>query len=237
MLCLFNRVIVIVLNGVIQRFCLGLIFFFLLSVAERTFKQVRADMCSSFQSGTGRDTAENCCHLFNTVSLLQRLLYAKHFCYLTSSRRAKKYELPHFRLNKVRNIKTWLSLRSYLKVLSPPPPKKKKLFPLDNVLFAIPKNTGSIRPFAWTPLYSLLRRTRIAPNGNACSGQMSGWMSPFSVCVSFSVQKRGPQRSVDCIVSAAFLLAVMLLSLMCVEVSKNNMSCSLSGGKVEELWS
>lgn len=48
--------------------------------------------------------------------LFQRLLYAKHFCYLTSFRRAKKYELPHFRLNKVRNIKTWLSLRSYLKV-------------------------------------------------------------------------------------------------------------------------
>ena len=50
---------------------------------------------------------------------LQRLLYAKHFCYLTSSRRAKKYEMPHFRLNKVRNIKTWLSLRSYLKVRMP----------------------------------------------------------------------------------------------------------------------
>ena len=38
---LVARVIAIVLNGVIQRFCLGLIFFFLLSVAERTFKQVR----------------------------------------------------------------------------------------------------------------------------------------------------------------------------------------------------
>lgn len=46
----------------------------------------------------------------------QRLLYAKHFCYLTSSRRARKFDMPHFRLNKVRNIKTWLSLRSYLKV-------------------------------------------------------------------------------------------------------------------------
>ena len=48
--------------------------------------------------------------------LLQRLLYAKYFTYLTSAKRAQKYELPHFRLNKVRNIKTWLSLRSYLKV-------------------------------------------------------------------------------------------------------------------------
>ena len=76
----------------------------------------------------------------------QRLLYAKNFCYLTSSRRAKKYELPHFRLNKVRNIKTWLSLRSYLK-------------------------------------------------------------------------KRGPQRSVNTIVSAAFLIAVTLVSILCVQVS------------------
>ena len=48
--------------------------------------------------------------------LWQRLLYAKHFSYLTSSRRARKSDIPHFRLNKVRNIKAWLSLRSYLKV-------------------------------------------------------------------------------------------------------------------------
>ena len=75
---------VIIINGLTQRLCLSLIAFFLLSVAERTFKQ--------------------------------RLMYAKNFCYLTSSRRAKKYDLPHFRLNKVRNIKTWLSLRSFLKV-------------------------------------------------------------------------------------------------------------------------
>ncbi len=34
------RVILIVINGVVQRFFLGVIFFFLLSVAERTFKQV-----------------------------------------------------------------------------------------------------------------------------------------------------------------------------------------------------
>jgi len=75
---------VIIINGLTQRLCLSLVAFFLLSVAERTFKQ--------------------------------RLMYAKNFCYLTSSRRAKKYDLPHFRLNKVRNIKTWLSLRSFLKV-------------------------------------------------------------------------------------------------------------------------
>ncbi|KAH3711411.1 hypothetical protein DPMN_071080 [Dreissena polymorpha] len=100
-------------NAAIQRFCLSAIFFFLLSVADRTFKQ--------------------------------RLLYAKHFCYLTSSRRAKKFELPHLRLNKVRNIRTWLSLRSYLK-------------------------------------------------------------------------KRGPQRSVDVIVSAAFLITLIMLILMCLQL-------------------
>lgn len=66
------------------RFSLTFLFFFLLAVAERTFKQ--------------------------------RFLYAKLFSHLTSSRRARKSELPHFRLNKVRNIKTWLSVRSYLKV-------------------------------------------------------------------------------------------------------------------------
>lgn len=50
--------------------------------------------------------------------LLNRFLYAKLFSRLTSSRRARKSNLPHFRLNKVRNIKTWLSVRSYLKVYS-----------------------------------------------------------------------------------------------------------------------
>ncbi|XP_074656278.1 protein PHTF2-like isoform X2 [Tubulanus polymorphus] len=109
----------LILHGMFLRLGLGFIFFFLLSVAERTFKQ--------------------------------RLLYAKHFCYLTSSRRARKYDLPHFRLNKVRNIKTWLSLRSYLK-------------------------------------------------------------------------KRGPQRSVDVIVSASFLLAVTLVALMCVQLLKETES-------------
>lgn len=68
----------------VLRISLAFLFFFLLAVAERTFKQ--------------------------------RFLYAKLFSHLTSSRRARKSELPHFRLNKVRNIKTWLSVRSYLKV-------------------------------------------------------------------------------------------------------------------------
>ncbi|CAC5383818.1 Putative homeodomain transcription factor 1,Putative homeodomain transcription factor,Putative homeodomain transcription factor 2 [Mytilus coruscus] len=110
------RLNLIMMNGIIQRFWLSSVFFFLLSVADRTFKQ--------------------------------RLLYAKHFCYLTSSRRAKKFDMPHFRLNKVRNIKTWLSIRSYLK-------------------------------------------------------------------------KRGPQRSVDVIVSASFLITIVLITLMCLQLLKD----------------
>lgn len=98
-----------------QRWVLSCTFFFLLAVAERTFKQ--------------------------------RFLYAKLFSHLTSARRAKKSELPHFRLNKVRNIKTWLSVRSYLR-------------------------------------------------------------------------KRGLQRSVDVIVSAAFITTLLLLSFLSVELLK-----------------
>ena len=47
----------------------------------------------------------------------QRCLYAKLFGWLTSSRKSRRAGLPHFRLHKVRNIKTWLSLRSLLKVV------------------------------------------------------------------------------------------------------------------------
>lgn len=77
-----ERIVVTILS--FERLMLSCLLFFLLAVAERTFKQ--------------------------------RLLYAKLFSHLTSSRRARKSDLPHFRLNKVRNIKTWLSVRSYLKV-------------------------------------------------------------------------------------------------------------------------
>ncbi|XP_042229127.1 protein PHTF2-like isoform X2 [Homarus americanus] len=101
----------------VYRFALAAGFFFLLAVAERTFKQ--------------------------------RFLYAKHFCYLTSARRARKYDLPHFRLNKVHNIKTWLSVRSCLK-------------------------------------------------------------------------KRGPQRSVDVIVSATFIITLLLVSYLCFELLKED---------------
>ena len=74
----------LIVIALVERCVLSTLFFFLLAVAERTFKQ--------------------------------RFLYAKLFSHLTSFRRARKSELPHFRLNKVRNIKTWLSVRSYLKV-------------------------------------------------------------------------------------------------------------------------
>ncbi|XP_021928812.1 putative homeodomain transcription factor isoform X2 [Zootermopsis nevadensis] len=110
---LWERMLVLI--ALFERFMLSTLFFFLLAVAERTFKQ--------------------------------RFLYAKLFSHLTSFRRARKSELPHFRLNKVRNIKTWLSVRSYLK-------------------------------------------------------------------------KRGPQRSVDVIVSAAFLITLLLLSFLSVECLK-----------------
>ncbi|XP_077399975.1 protein PHTF2 isoform X3 [Vanacampus margaritifer] len=77
-------VVTMVTVSFMVRVCLIWLFFFLLSVAERTYKQ--------------------------------RLLFAKLFGHLTSARRARKSEVPHFRLKKVQNIKMWLSLRSYLKV-------------------------------------------------------------------------------------------------------------------------
>ncbi|KAM5170939.1 protein PHTF2 isoform 1-T1 [Mantella aurantiaca] len=80
-------VISMVVISFIVRVSLVWIFFFLLCVAERTYKQ--------------------------------RLLFAKLFGHLTSARRARKSEVPHFRLKKVQNIKMWLSLRSYLKRRGP----------------------------------------------------------------------------------------------------------------------
>ena len=106
----------VVITSAFERLILSCLLFFLLAVAERTYKQ--------------------------------RLLYAKLFSHLTSSRRARKSDLPHFRLNKVRNIKLWLSVRSYLK-------------------------------------------------------------------------RRGPQRSVDVIVSAVFIVTLLLLSFVSLELIKD----------------
>lgn len=75
------------LISTLERLCLTGLFFFMMCVAERTYKQ--------------------------------RLLFAKFFSHLTSARKAKKSEIPHFRLKKVQNIKMWLSLRSFLKRRGP----------------------------------------------------------------------------------------------------------------------
>lgn len=114
------------------RFALSALVFFLLSVAERAFKQ--------------------------------RFLYAKLFSHLTSARRARKSELPHFRLNTVRNIKTWLSTRSYLR-------------------------------------------------------------------------RRGPQRSVDVIVSAAFMITLMLLACVSAQMLKDSVTLECGWLLEAMVWS
>ncbi|KAI7684958.1 Putative homeodomain transcription factor, partial [Sarcoptes scabiei] len=73
--------------AMIERFVLSLLYFFLLCVTERTFKQ--------------------------------RFLYSKYFSHLTRRDRAKRSQIPHFRLHKVRNLKIWLSVRSYLRRFGP----------------------------------------------------------------------------------------------------------------------
>uniref|UniRef100_UPI00398EA5F1 protein PHTF2-like isoform X5 n=1 Tax=Pristiophorus japonicus TaxID=55135 RepID=UPI00398EA5F1 len=102
-----NQTIIMVALSFVVRACLMWIFFFMLCVAERTYKQ--------------------------------RLLFAKLFGHLTSARRARKSEVPHFRLKKVQNIKIWLSLRSYLKInlylkMEKKPNKKEELNLVNNVL-------------------------------------------------------------------------------------------------------
>lgn len=110
-------VIILAIIIFLERLCLTWMFFFMMCVAERTYKQ--------------------------------RLLFAKLFSHITSARKAKKYEIPHFRLKKVENIKIWLSLRSYLK-------------------------------------------------------------------------RRGPQRSVDVVVSSIFLLALSIAFICCAQVLKGH---------------
>ncbi|XP_005860048.1 PREDICTED: putative homeodomain transcription factor 1 isoform X1 [Myotis brandtii] len=80
-------VVVLSVINFVERLCLTWIFFFMMCVAERTYKQ--------------------------------RFLFAKLFSHITSARKARKYEIPHFRLKKVENIKIWLSLRSFLKRRGP----------------------------------------------------------------------------------------------------------------------
>ncbi|XP_046914500.2 putative homeodomain transcription factor [Dermatophagoides farinae] len=82
-----TRVRFVIITALIERFVLSLIFFFLLCVTERTFKQ--------------------------------RFLYSKYFSHITRRDRAKRSQIPHFRLHKVRNLKVWLSVRSYLRRYGP----------------------------------------------------------------------------------------------------------------------
>lgn len=119
------------INLVLRLFLTGM-YFFLLTVAERTFKQ--------------------------------RFLYAKLFSHLTSSRRARKSKLPHFRLKSVRNIKTWLSVRSYLK-------------------------------------------------------------------------RRGPQRSVDVIISSSFIVTLLLLAFLSVEWMKDSPNIHTQTNIEALMWS
>ena len=52
--CFVHRQTVIIVNGVIQRMCLSFLFYFLLSVAERTFKQVCLMVKRMLSSWTSR---------------------------------------------------------------------------------------------------------------------------------------------------------------------------------------
>lgn len=52
-------------------------------------------------------------------TLSERLWHAKYFGHLTSGRRARLSRLPHFRLNKVRHVRAWLNIRSYLSRRAP----------------------------------------------------------------------------------------------------------------------
>lgn len=128
-----------------------------------------------------------CFHLWPCVpvfSLHQRLLFAKFFSHLTSARKAKKSEIPHFRLKKVQNIKMWLSLRSFLRVC----------------------------------LLMLRRTAALLPNTVTLPEALS---QPCARVTDLFVplQRRGPQRSVDVIVSTIFLLALSISFIICAQVS------------------
>lgn len=117
----------------------------------------------------------------------QRLLFAKYFSHLTSARKAKKSEIPHFRLKKVQNIKMWLSLRSFLRVCS------------------------LLREHSPVLLISVHCFTT-----GGLSRTCLSWLRHWFAC---SLQRRGPQRSVDVIVSTIFLLALSISFIICAQVS------------------
>eukprot|EP00924_Labyrinthula_sp_SR-Ha-C_P014930 snap_masked-scaffold_9-processed-gene-2.25-mRNA-1 protein AED:1.00 eAED:1.00 QI:0/0/0/0/1/1/4/0/938 len=101
-----------------------------------SFFQVENHLCSAFESdgkllpfalqslatATALLVSSVCTYLltnqfFMEISLaeltfLKRFMYAKHFKKLTSSSKAKKARLPHFRLTKASNIRVWINLRN-----------------------------------------------------------------------------------------------------------------------------
>lgn len=102
----------------VQRVCLTGLLFFMMCVAERTYKQVCVPPLQP-EDVAGSDSLKGPGSVTASVHLpppSQRLLFAKYFSHITSARKARKSEIPHFRLKKVQNIKMWLSLRSFLRV-------------------------------------------------------------------------------------------------------------------------
>ena len=92
-----------VLSSLFSRLFTSSLSFFLLTVAQRAYQQ---------RLTAGKKISRVASHVNQAVTDLN---LAKHFSHITSARRARKSDLPHFRLNKVRNIKLWLSLRSYIR--------------------------------------------------------------------------------------------------------------------------
>ena len=88
--------------AILERFVLSLLYFFLLCVAERTFKQVSDNIVNSYIQSL-------------TIAYFQRFLYSKYFSQITRRDRAKRSQVPFFRLHKVSYLKVWLSVRSYLR--------------------------------------------------------------------------------------------------------------------------
>ncbi|KAM8965004.1 protein PHTF1-like [Sarcophilus harrisii] len=87
---------------------------------------------------------------------MQQFLFAEFFSNITSARQAMKYEIPHFRLKKMENIKIWLSLRSYLKMQGP------QRF-VDVIVYSVFLMTLSIA-FIWCAQIDLYLKMKRKPN-------------------------------------------------------------------------
>lgn len=149
------------------------------------------------------------CMLF--IFDLQRFLFAKLFSHITSARKARKYEIPHFRLKKVENIKIWLSLRSYLKVSSDP----RWVRLVDTAGCGCHQLSGdtdcSLYGDGSAGAIAQLQLFGVSPTPRSAS-------RPSPDSVSLFPQRRGPQRSVDVVVSSIFLLALSIAFICCAQV-------------------